>query len=146
MSKQMILTILLCIYTLNIGAKEMKWMTLSLTIHDIDVKRGGDMHVFVFLENGFPIKHDQAIKNYRFAVTRASQQLAIDVPAKTFALKAHHDEDRSGKVSKNWTGIFPSEGLGFSSGAKIFFGPPSFNNAAMSYPDSGSAHLYMIYP
>ena len=124
----------------------MEWSELHLTIDDIDYERGGDMSVYLFLANGFPIKHEQALKSYHFEVSHSSHSLIIEVPDTLFALKAHHDEDGSGAVTKNWTGFIPAEGFGFSSGARVRFTPPSFNSAAMRSPSSGKTHLRMIYP
>ena len=104
------------------------------------------MIIYVFLENGFPIQHDQSIKQYRINVTKKVEQIDVEVPNSKFALKVHHDEDLSGKVTKNWTGIFPAEGLGFSSGAKISFGPPSFKQAAMTLPNDKVTQIFMMYP
>ena len=124
----------------------MNWKKIQLSIHNIEVKRGGEMGVYVFLKKGFATKHKQAIRSYHFNVINESHKLEIEVPDHTFALKAHHDEDMSGKVTKNWTGIFPTEGFGFSSGAKVLFGPPSFEQAAMTLPTHKAVHLNMIYP
>jgi len=127
-------------------ASEMNWKQFHITIHNIEVERGGEMGVYLFLEKGFPIKHEQAIKHYRFEVSSTTHELMIEVPDQPFALKAHHDEDRSGTVTKNWTGIIPAEGFGFSSGARMRFGPPSFKQAAISLPDNQATILNMIYP
>ena len=124
----------------------MDWEKVTLTIDDIDFHRGGEMSVYVFLEAGFPIKHQKALKRYRFDVARKSHQLIIAAPNVPFALKAHHDEDRSGTVTKNWTGFIPAEGFGFSSGAKMNFGPPTFKKAMMTLPADLKTHLFMIYP
>lgn len=124
----------------------MDWTKVTLTIDDIEFKRGGEMTVYIFLKDGFPIRHEKALKNYRFDVAQPRHQIVIEVPNEAFALKVHHDEDRSGKITKNWTGLYPAEGLAFSSGAKIGFGPPSFNDAMMSVPDDKKTRLIMIYP
>lgn len=136
----------LIIFSTGLEANEMNWKTLQLNIHDIDNTRGGQMSVYVFLKEGFPVKHQKSLQQYHFDVEQTSHTLNIQVPDQNFALKAHHDEDRSGSVTKNWTGIFPIEGFAFSSGAKIRFGPPSFSKAKMQYPDSGKADVHMIYP
>jgi len=57
---------------------------------------------------------------------------AVTVRSKT----AHHDEDDNGKVTKNWTSIFPAEGSGVSAEAKMDFGLPSFATTSIS----------MLYP
>ena len=141
-----IIAILLFSLITGTEANEMNWKKLHITIHDIEVERGGEMSVYLFLEKGFPIKHEQAIKHYRFEVSNTTQELLIEAPDQPFALKAHHDEDRSGTVTKNWTGIIPAEGFGFSSGARMRFGPPSFKQAAMTLPNNQATILNMIYP
>ena len=46
------------------------------------------------------------------------------------AVKVHHDEDGDTKVTKNWTGIYPAEGLGFSNKQRVTFtGPPSYKKS-----------------
>jgi len=128
-------------------ASDMNWHELALTINNIEHQRGGEMAIYVFLPEGFPIQHDKALRRHDFDVTQTDHQLVIKVPDTHFALKAHHDEDRSGALTKNWTGIIPAEGLGFSSGAKLSWrGPPSFKDAAMMLPADGKAEISIIYP
>ncbi len=124
----------------------MEWREMTLTVEQIDSSRGGDIYVYIFLEEGFPIKHNKAVRNYRFSATKRSHSLRIAVPDSSFAIKVHHDQDRSGKVTKNWTGILPAEGLGFSSGARLGFGPPSFKDAVIRKPDSDKVSIKVIYP
>lgn len=119
---------------------------MTLTVEGIEPARGGEVHVYVFLGQGFPIKHEKAVKRYRFEVTTATYSLPIEVPDVPFAIKVHHDEDRSGGVTKNWTGVLPAEGLGFSSGARMGLGPPSFKEAAMNRPESGVGSVSVRYP
>ncbi|MCF6211400.1 MAG: DUF2141 domain-containing protein [Gammaproteobacteria bacterium] len=124
----------------------MNWTEINLTVTDIDVTRGGEIIVLVFQEKGFPKDHSKALKKYIFVAKNNPYNLKITVPNAVFALKIHHDEDRSGSVKKNWTGIIPAEGIGFSSGAKIRFGPPSFEAARMQPPDSGEVAIAIRYP
>ena len=71
----------------------------------------------------------------------------FDIDIDAFAFKILHDEDKSGEVSKNWTGIIPSEGLGFSNGAKLGFGPPGFDAAVLKTEQVGSEIIIpIIYP
>jgi uncharacterized protein (DUF2141 family) len=52
-----------------------------------------------------------------------------DVPAGVYAAEAFHDENRNGKIDRNFLG-FPTEGIGFSNNAPMHFGPPAFDAAA----------------
>jgi uncharacterized protein (DUF2141 family) len=124
----------------------MNWKTLTLHITNIDLKRPGEIVVMVFQEDGFPKDHQKAIKKYSIDPLESHHQLSIQVPDGKFALKIHHDEDKSGTMTKNWTGIIPAEGVGFSSGAKVKFGPPSFKAAQMELPESGETNISIIYP
>ena len=54
-----------------------------------------------------------------------------DVPAGTWAVLAYHDANGNKELDRNFVGM-PTEGYGFSNGAKGRFGPPSFNEAAMT--------------
>ena len=47
-----------------------------------------------------------------------------------YALATFHDENDNGELDRTWIG-WPSEGLGFSNGAWIGLGPPSFEAAAV---------------
>lgn len=127
------------VYALN-------WKELDLTVADIEGERGGEICVMVFQEDGFPKDHSKALKRYTFDAVDSEANLKIQVPEGIFALKIHHDEDRSGTMTKNWTGFIPAEGVGFSSGARVRFGPPSFKAAKMEYPESGSAMIPIRYP
>jgi uncharacterized protein (DUF2141 family) len=119
---------------------------LNLTITGIDPARAGEIVVMVFQKDGFPKDHTKALQKYSFEPLENQHQMKIQVPDGEFALKIHHDEDKSGTMTKNWTGIIPAEGIGFSSGAKIRFGPPSFKAAAMELPLHGSTSIQIIYP
>ncbi|MGD9538425.1 MAG: DUF2141 domain-containing protein [Alphaproteobacteria bacterium] len=55
------------------------------------------------------------------------------LPPGTYAVAAFHDENVSGSVDTNFLGI-PTEGYGFSNGARVFLGPPSFKDAAVELP------------
>jgi uncharacterized protein (DUF2141 family) len=54
-----------------------------------------------------------------------------DVPPGTYAAQAFHDENNNSVIDRNIFGI-PTEGLGFSNNAKMFFGPPRFDAAAFA--------------
>jgi uncharacterized protein (DUF2141 family) len=123
------------------------WRPLVMKIKGIEASRGGQIRVFVFVKDGFPTKNDKALKTYTQPVGDGEIMIPIEAPADIpFALKVHHDEDGNNKLTKNWTGIFPTEGLGFSSDAKLNFGPPSFAAAKMSMPESMRVSISMLYP
>jgi uncharacterized protein (DUF2141 family) len=135
------------LFALSPVARAENWNRMVLNIKGIEAERGGQIHVFVFLEDGFPIKHEKAQKSYVKPVKKEVLSLSIEAPANVpFALKVHHDEDGNNMVTKNWTGIIPAEGLGFSAGAKMNFGPPSFAKAKINIPMGKAASINMQYP
>jgi uncharacterized protein (DUF2141 family) len=50
----------------------------------------------------------------------------------TYAIAVIHDENLNGELDTNFLGV-PTEGYGFSSGAKAAFSAPSFSDAKVSY-------------
>lgn len=62
-----------------------------------------------------------------------------------YALATYHDENDNGKLDRTWIG-WPEEGLGFSNGAWINLGPPSFHAAAVELaPGSQSIAIPLRY-
>ncbi len=60
-----------------------------------------------------------------------------DVPPGIYAAQAFHDEDDNGKLERSFLGM-PEEGMGFSRDAKMHYGPPSFDDAAVTVRDAGT--------
>lgn len=50
----------------------------------------------------------------------------------TYAAEVFHDTDRSGRIETNFLGL-PRKAMGFSRGAWMRFGPPSFDDAALQF-------------
>lgn len=126
--------------------KDIDLMPFSLYINNIKSEKGGQLIVFVFLEDGFPKVHEQTLLKFTSPIDTNQMTMQIKIPRKAdFAIKVLHDENMDGKVTKNWTGIFPKDGLGFSNGAKISFGPPSFNDAKVNIKDGLSSNISILY-
>jgi uncharacterized protein (DUF2141 family) len=72
----------------------------------------------------------------------------VDNTVDELAIKVFHDEDGNGKVSKNWTGIYPKEGLGFSNKQKLgTFGPPSYDKSKLSKKEFLKIlNISLLYP
>lgn len=134
------------VLTLGGEVSAAEWHRMRLAVDGIEVQRGGHVYVYLFLDDGFPIRHERAVKRYRFAAESHRHEIVIEVPDVAFALKVHHDEDGTGTVTKNWTGLIPAEGLGFSAGARLRLGPPSFKDAMMIWPEGGETTVTVIYP
>ncbi|MEM8822097.1 MAG: DUF2141 domain-containing protein [Pseudomonadota bacterium] len=65
------------------------------------------------------------------------------VPDGIYAVQAFHDEDGDGDLDRR--GFRPSEGLGFSNDARIRFGPPKFEEAAIRIQGDGRLTINMRY-
>jgi uncharacterized protein (DUF2141 family) len=64
------------------------------------------------------------------------------VPAGWFVISVLHDADSNKEMATNALGI-PKEGYGFSNNPKSFFGPPSFDKAAV-YLEPGETNQLAI--
>lgn len=116
-------------------------------VKNIDVSRAGDLLIFVFGERGFPKDHAEALRSYAVPPRAGDIELTVEAPShRDFAIKVLHDEDMDGRVTKNWTGIVPREGLGFSGGATILCGAPRFRRARIENRGTDAIEIVMRYP
>lgn len=65
------------------------------------------------------------------ARARPLRAIFADLPPGQHAIKAYHDVNANGKLDTNWMGI-PTEPYGFGNDARGSFGPPSFNQSAVT--------------
>ena len=85
--------------------------------------------------DGFPTKPEKAVRQQFVPIAGKTATCEFaGLPAGTYAIAAFHDENKNGKMDRNFVGA-PSEGHGASRDAKpAFMGPPSFKDAAFAYP------------
>lgn len=120
---------------------------IIIHVENIDIRLPGNIMVMIFDKEGFPKNHSKAIATNVIPVTKEKIITRFYSVPSEFAIKILHDEDKSGEVSKNWTGIIPSEGLGFSNGAKLRFGPPNYKRAKLKLEGIHSPiKINIIYP
>ena len=106
---------------------------LNVTVNNVDVERGGQVIVMVFAEPGFPKVHDQAVFYAAQDLLQPVMEFSFQVALEELAVKVLHDENKDGKVTKNWTGIYPKEGLGFSNQQRVrLTGPPKYRYSKLS--------------
>jgi len=123
--------------------------TIDVEVQNIMVSRGGNVMVLLFTETGFPIEHHQAVAVQDKSAETERMKFSFTIPSFEYiAFKVLHDEDTNNKVTKNWTGIWPKEGLGFSNNQKMgLLGPPDFDKAKLAVANlSGSISLIVTYP
>lgn len=139
--------IILFLFFISLNSYANQWNESEITVREIDYQRGGQLCIFVFFKEGFPIKHDKEKSKKCIKPTSNTITASIKVPNTPFAIKILHDEDMSDSVTKDWTGFIPAEGLGFSNGASIgFFGPPGFEDAKITFDINNTISIEMLYP
>jgi uncharacterized protein (DUF2141 family) len=91
--------------------------------------RAGSLRVKLVADaDGFPASDAHVAAKRRVAIEAAAVSVAFDgVAPGDYAVVALHDEDDDAELDRR-LGL-PAEGLAFSSGARIRFGPPSFEEA-----------------
>ena len=122
---------------------------VTIQITGVDTHRGGNLMLLVFDDDGFPKQHRKALHGTIFEAKNSTTVDSLKVQSNDeLAFKVLHDEDANNRVTKNWTGIWPSEGLGFSNGTKMgVFGPPNFSDAKLTraeYRNGVAIHIH--YP
>ncbi len=123
-------------------------MNVNINIKNIDSNKEGDIIVFIFSELGFPKVHAKALRKITIPVTNSEAIVTFENVPSEYAVKVLHDENRDGKVTKNWTGIYPREGLGFSNKQKLgAFGPPTFKKAKVKQIEKNKLlEIEILYP
>ena len=117
---------------------------IVIRVVDIDSTRPGNVMAMVFGKEGYPTKHDKALQVQSKSADSSELLFSFTVSQSPLAIKALHDEDENGQTTKNWTGIWPAEGLGFSNGAKLrLTGPPIFAEAQL---DLESIDVEIVVP
>ena len=106
----------------------------------IDGLRSADGYVRVALhgqvpEGAFPADDGVVAASFRRAAEGAVRIVFADVAPGAYAVAAFHDADGDGALNQNVVGM-PTEGHGFSNGARGFMGPPSFEDAAVTVGES----------
>jgi uncharacterized protein (DUF2141 family) len=91
--------------------------------------RAGSLRVKLVAEaDGFPGSEAHVAAKRRVPIDAGAVSVAFEgVAPGDYAVVALHDEDDDAELDRRFG--LPAEGLAFSSGARIRFGPPSFEEA-----------------
>lgn len=93
---------------------------------------GNQIHVAVYSAN-VPEQFLSDEKPYRATIVgAANDRMTVsmpDIPLGKYAVAVYVDNNRNGKLDKNFFGV-PKEMYGFSNDARGMFGPPDFTEAA----------------
>jgi len=116
---------------------------IVLIIKNIDVDLGGEIAFGVYRENNWLDEKDYNYSS-RQAVTGSTMHLTIkDIKPGKYAIAGYHDTNKNHKLDKNFIGM-PTEQIGFSNGAKIGFGPPSFEEAQINIEEDKENKFIII--
>lgn len=142
--RQYILWVTIMIFTMNSSSAT----EITIEVTSVDTEKGGSVLVFIFGKEGFPIQQDKAILVQKDSELFDTMEFYFDINIDEIAVKVLHDEDNSGKVTKNWTGIYPGEGLGFSNDQKVgLTGPPTYEGSKVSKLDfEDGLSISVLYP
>jgi uncharacterized protein (DUF2141 family) len=101
--------------------------------------REGSLRVKLVAEApGFPGSDEHVAAKRRVPIDGDSVRVAFEGLAPgDYAAVALHDEDDDAELDRTLLGL-PDEGLGFSNGARIRFGPPSFEEARFALGEDGA--------
>jgi uncharacterized protein (DUF2141 family) len=114
--------------------------TLVVNVTGLRSREGSLRVKLVREDDGFPASDAALVARRRVAIEGPAMRVAFpDVPLGDYAVVVLHDEDDDAVLDRSPLGL-PAEGLGFSSGARVRFGPPSFEEARFRL-DGGSLEL-----
>jgi len=112
---------------------------INIHVSGIEPARGGTLYVMLFAKDSYPKKHAKALETQKVPADTSEMDFTFTTDRDDVAIKVHHDEDNNGKVTKNWTGIYPAEGLGFSQGQRVkMTGPPSYKKSKIMRDNFGA--------
>ena|SRR5689334_22212544 len=90
---------------------------LTVKITDIRASKGTLLVAVVNTEAGWDNKEKPVAQEKR-AATGKEMELKFNLPAGSYAVQIHHDENDNGKMDSNFMGI-PVEGYGFSNNPQV---------------------------
>ena len=125
--------VLLCAFAVALPARAPEAMEVPELTVVIANLRSGDGQVRIALWNDPETfaTEDTALAEASQAAGPGEARFTFqDLPPGRYAVVGYHDENGNGGFDQTWIGL-PDEGLGFSNGAWIGFGAPSFEEAAV---------------
>lgn len=103
--------------------------TIAVTVGGVQGSSGSLRAKLVASGEDFPGSDAHVVAKQRIAVAGPVARFVFeDVPYGEYALVCLHDADDDSELDRGALGL-PAEGLGFSSGARVRFGPPDFEEA-----------------
>lgn len=111
----------------------------SAAVLDVEVtglsSDAGDVHIALYDNpDAFPSSDGMRAEKQAPILDRRARFTFQDIPAGRYAVAVYHDENANHTFDQAIFGI-PLEDYGFSNDARVFFGPPGFDEAAFDVAD-----------
>ncbi len=122
--------LVLCALTTHVLGAEPSDKTLRVEVSQLR-NASGDVGCFLFNSaDGYPEVHAKAFQETHVAIdaNRAVCEFK-NIPLGTYAVSVFHDENKNGKLDKNFMGI-PKEGYAASNNERPAFSAPRFKEAS----------------
>lgn len=104
----------------------------------------GDVHIAVYdRAEAFPESEGMLSEVTVPIQDRRARYVFKNLPPAFYAVAVYHDENGNHDFDTGFLGI-PLEGYAFSSGARVFLGPPSFDDAKFALPAEGAEAVIPI--
>jgi uncharacterized protein (DUF2141 family) len=104
----------------------------------------GDVHIAIYdRADAFP-ESEGMVSEVKVPIQdRHARFVFKNLPPAFYAVAVYHDENANHDFDTGVLGI-PLEGYAFSSGARVFLGPPSFEDAKFALPAEGAETVIPI--
>lgn len=108
--------------------------TLNVEITGLESDKG-DVHIALYDKPEVFPKSDGMLAERQISITdRKASLVFADLEPGVYAIAVYHDENGNNDFDQGFLGI-PLEDYGFSNNATVFFGPPTFDEAAFRVED-----------
>ena len=109
--------------------------SIKVDIGSVDVKRGGNLAVYVYTDSSNWLKPDKRVYGKIVPVTEKDMTVEItDIPYGEYAVSVIQDLNGNEKIDMDWFPIpGPAEPTGVSNNARAGIGAPSFKDAKFQF-------------
>lgn len=100
-------------------------------VSGIQTEKGGSISTGIFIRDNF-LEVGKQFRGKDVAVTQSEMEVLLEmVPVGTYGAVVFQDQNNNKKLETNFVG-FPKEPIGFGNDARIKFGPPDFDDSAIT--------------
>ena len=103
--------------------------TLTVEVKGINMETKGYLRVGIFKKEGY-LDNTKVVDGKIVDITSSTMKLNFKLPEGKYAVVIVQDEDKNGKLNKNFIG-YPTEPYAFSNNPSRSFGPPNFEKCTL---------------